>query len=66
MATTTTNQVNIGAKRLHAGCPATAPAAADLIASQFSASVNEAGNLLTFTVKYADGTTVKTGTIALV
>jgi hypothetical protein len=66
VSTTTTNQVNIGTKRLFAGCPTTAPASGDLVASQVSFSVNEAGNLLTVTVKYADGTTVKSGTVALV
>lgn len=66
VSTTTTSQVNTGAKRLLSGCPAAASADGDLIASQFSASVNEAGNLLTFKVKYADGTTVKSGTVALV
>jgi len=65
VATTTTNQVNIGAKRLHLGGPATAPADADLVASQISFWINEATGMLGFKVKYADGTTVKNGTVVV-
>jgi hypothetical protein len=66
VASTNTRQLNIGPARAFLGCPTTAPASGDLIASQTSFSVNEAGNLFTVTVKYADGTTVKSGTVALV
>ena len=66
VSTTNTSQVNIGAKRLFVGAPTTAPASGDLIASQVSFSLNEAGNLLTITAKYSDGTTVKAGTLALI
>lgn len=38
----------------------------NLSASQFSAHVDESGDNLTFKVKYADGTTVKSGSVALV
>lgn len=64
VASTTTNQVNIGTNRLHLGGPATAPADADLIASQISFWINEAGNTLSFKVKYAAGT-VKSGSVAV-
>jgi hypothetical protein len=64
VATTTVDQVNIGTKRLHLGGPATAPADADLIAGQISFWLNEAGNTLSFKVKYAAGT-VKNGSIAV-
>jgi len=47
------------------GCPAAAPADATLTASQVTWSVNESTHNLTFKVKYADGTTVKSGTVAL-
>jgi hypothetical protein len=45
--------------------PNSAIADAELPASASSFYLNEAGNTLTVKVKYADGTTVKTGTIAL-
>jgi hypothetical protein len=64
VATTTTNQVNIGTNRLHLGGPNTAPADADLVAGQISFWINEAGNTLSFKVKYAAGT-VKNGSIAV-
>lgn len=52
--------------RVVMGTPNSAIADAKLDASQASFYLNEAGNLLVVKVKYADGTTVKTGTIALV
>lgn len=54
-----------GLQRIFAGVPTTAPRAVDLVENQFSVSVNEAGSLLTITVKLSDGT-VKSGTVALV
>lgn len=66
VATTATNQVNLGTKRLFAGVPTTAPADANLIAGQVSFWVDEAANTLTVKVKYSNGTTVKSGTVALV
>jgi hypothetical protein len=51
--------------RLIAGAPDSAIGDSVLPASSWSAYLNEAGDTLTFKVKYADGTTVKTGTIAL-
>ena len=45
--------------------PNSAIADAELPASSSSFYLNEAGNVLTVKVKYADGTTIKTGTIAL-
>jgi len=63
--TTDASQVNIGRMRMFAGAPTSAPADANLITSQWSAWVNEAGNTLSFKVKYSDGT-VKNGTVALV
>lgn len=50
--------------RLIAAAPDSAIADATLAASSWSAYLNEAGNVLTFKVKYAGGT-VKTGTVAL-
>ncbi len=52
--------------RLAYGVPDSAATDGDLSASQVTAYLNEAGNLLTFRVKYADGVTLKTGAIALV
>ena len=48
------------------GVPNSAPVDADLNASNVTAYLNEAGNLLLFRVKYADGATLKLGTVALV
>jgi hypothetical protein len=56
VATTTTDQVNIGVKRLHQGVPNTAPADADLVASQASLWLDESGDLLSFKAKRAAGT----------
>ena len=66
VSTTADSQVNVGVKRLFAGVPTTAAADADLIASQVTFYLNEAANTLTIKVKYSDGSTVKTGTVALV
>jgi hypothetical protein len=63
--TTATEQINMGAKRLFAGVPNSAPADGLLAASQVTFYLNEAGNTLVVKVKYADGTTVKTGTVAI-
>ena len=52
--------------RVVTNAPNSAIADADTVASSFSFYLNEAGNLLTVKVKYADGTTIKTGSIALV
>lgn len=54
-----------GAGRMIGTALNSAIADGNLAASQFSFYLNEAGNTLTVKVKYADGTTVKTGTIAL-
>lgn len=64
VATTATQQVNIGTKRFFAGVPTIAPPDANLVASQFSVWVDESGNNLMFKVKYSGGT-VKSGTVAL-
>jgi len=48
-----------------AAAPATAPADSVLSSGQFTVWVNESTNELTFKVKYSDGTTVKSGTVAL-
>lgn len=57
---------NDGTKiRVNSTVPSTAPADASLSASQVSAWVDEIGNTLSFKVKYSDGTTVKSGSIAL-
>lgn len=62
-STTAADQVNLGTKALFAGVPAsTSPVY--LINSQFTVYLNEAGNALTFVVKYSGGT-VKSGTVAL-
>lgn len=47
------------------GCANAAEPSANMAASQVNVWVNETGNSLTFQVKYADGTTVKSGTVAL-
>jgi hypothetical protein len=65
VATTTTDQVNLGTKRLHMGGINSAPADADLVASQISFYLDESGNNLKVKVKYAGGT-VKIGTLAVV
>lgn len=62
--TTNSDQFNIGAKRLIAGCPTVAAAGSELINSQVSFSVDQTGNNLTVTVKYSTGV-VKTGSVAL-
>lgn len=62
--TTKGDQVNTGIKQVVSGCPTTASTAGELIESQMSVHVNEALNLLTFTVKYSSGT-VKTATAPL-
>ena len=54
------------AGRLFQKTPASAPTDGDLMAGSITAYLNEAGNTLTFRVKYADGTTLKSGTVALV
>jgi hypothetical protein len=54
-----------GATRAFIGAPASAPTDADLNNEQVTMYLNEAGNLLTFRVRYSDGT-LKTGTVALV
>lgn len=50
---------------LRVTAPTSGIASGDLSESQWSVHVNEGSNLLKFTVKYSDGTTVKTGSIAL-
>lgn len=52
--------------RLFYGVPNSAPTDADLGASMVTAYLDEGTNNLKFRVKYADGTTLKTGTVALV
>lgn len=52
-----------GYSRFVIGAPNSAIADANLGAGSLSFYMNEAGNLLTVKVKYADGTTIKTGTI---
>ena len=54
------------AGRLAHGVPATAPTDADLSAGQVSAYLDETAHKLLFRVKYADGTTLKSGEVALV
>jgi hypothetical protein len=51
--------------RLVIGTPDSAPTDADLGAASISFYLDEAGNELQVRVKYADGTTLKTGAIAL-
>lgn len=51
--------------RANIGVPASAPTDADLQASEVSFYLDEVGNALKARVKYADGTTLKTGTVAL-
>jgi hypothetical protein len=43
----------------------TTTADAELVASEMSFHIDESGNNLTFKVKYSDGTTVKSGSVAL-
>lgn len=52
--------------RLFQMVPNSAPVDADIPTGGFSAYLNEAGNLLLFRVRYSDGVTFKTGTVALV
>ncbi len=54
-----------GDGRLYCHLAGTAVTDGNMNASSFSVWLNEAGNTLTFRVKYADGTTLKTGTVAL-
>jgi hypothetical protein len=54
------------AGRWASAAPASAPTDAHLAASQISFYLDESGNNLKVRVKYADGTTLKTGTVALV
>lgn len=56
----------MGDNRLISGAPATAPTDANLMAASVSMYLDEAGNNLKVRVKYANGTTLKTATIALV
>ena len=51
--------------RTYLGAPATAPADADLNAGSVSLWLDETNNALKVRVKYANGTTLKAGTIAL-
>ncbi|MDB4907222.1 MAG: hypothetical protein JWO05_2006 [Gemmatimonadetes bacterium] len=57
---------NYLAGRTFQGAPASAPSDSELSASQLSFHVDESGNNLLVRVKYSNGTTLKTGTIALV
>jgi len=50
---------------LRVTAPTSGIASGDLDTSQWSVHVDEGSNLLKFTVKYSDGTTVKSGSIAL-
>lgn len=52
--------------RVIMSAPNSAIADAALDASQLSFYLNEAGNLVTVKAKYADGTTIKTGSIAII
>jgi len=65
VATTNTEQLTIGAKRLFMGGPNSAPVDGDLVNSQISFYLDETGNNLKVKVKYAAGT-VKIGTLAVV
>jgi hypothetical protein len=51
--------------RVIMNAPSSAIADADLPASSLSFYLNEGGNTVTVKAKYADGTTIKTGTIAI-
>ena len=51
--------------RVYAGTPNSAAADSALDASQVTLYLNEGGNQLVFKAKYADGSTVVTGTVAL-
>lgn len=64
VSTTAANQVNIGTNRAMIGTPNSAAADADLVNSQVTFYLNQAGNTLVVKAKYSDGT-VKTGTVAL-
>jgi parallel beta-helix repeat protein len=64
-ATFNSTAINFGTNRIVGGAPNSALADGSLAASTWTAYLNEAGSTLTFKVKYADGTTVKTGTVAL-
>jgi hypothetical protein len=64
VATTATEQVNAGTKRVLIGAPNSALADADLINSQISFYLDQTANTLVVKVKYSSGT-VKTGTVAL-
>lgn len=56
----------MGDARMISGAPATAPTDANLMASSVSFYLDEAGANLKVRVKYANGSTLKTATIALV
>lgn len=66
-----TTRVNLrkdGSSNYHVNValPGAAPSSDSFIsASNVAIYLNEAGNTLTFRVKYSDGTTVKSGTVAL-
>lgn len=57
VSTTNTSQVNIGIKRIFAGAPTTAPAAADLVNSQVSFYQTEANDALGVFLKESGGAT---------
>jgi hypothetical protein len=65
VATTATDQVNLGTKKLVMGAPNAAPADAELVNGQIQFYLDQTGNTLVVKAKYSDGT-VKTGTLALV
>jgi hypothetical protein len=54
------------AGRLYYGVPNSAPTDGNIGVATVTAYLDEAGNNLKFRVKYANGTTLKTGTVALV
>ena len=51
--------------RVALAAPASAPTDANLAASQVSAILDESGHTLNFRVRYSDGTTLKSGSVAL-
>jgi hypothetical protein len=59
------DRVGSAMKWLALGAPASAVTVANLGPSQVSVSIDESLNTLKFTVKYSNGTTTKTGTVAL-
>lgn len=62
---TSTGAVVFG-DRLYYNTPNSAPTDGNIPTSAVSWYLNEAGNLLSVRVRYSDGTTLKTGTVALV